>query len=100
MPNYDVIIITSESHPAIFKAFETISHDNGNQAGHTNYVVSLKWKDDLDGIEKTLATMLRDADSDFDCLCIGDELERQSIVKSDPGMEVVDNLLQEFFEEL
>lgn len=94
----DVTLVTKESHPSLFKAFETISHDCGRQAGHTNYAVPLVYEDKLSQFESQLAKLLEKADSDFECLCTGDSDECRQIIK-DYHLEVVDELLQRFFEE-
>lgn len=93
----DMMLITAESYPSIFKAFETISHDSGNQAGHVNYAIPLSWEKQLPFIEHNLSQLLLNADGDFECLCIGDEDDRTRIVK-DYKLEITDKLLQEFFE--
>ena len=96
---HDVFLITIENYPTLFKAFEMISHDAGNGAGHKNYSISLKWKEVIEVVEYNLKVMLESADSDFECLCIGDEDDRNRIVR-EYKIEVTDKLLQDFFEEL
>ena len=100
MTVHDVTLITKDSHPALFQAFELISHDCGRQAGHTNYAVPLAefQPAQLDEFDLQLMRLCRDADSDFDCLCIGDQDESQRIVR-DYKLEAADTLLQRFFEE-
>ncbi len=99
MSNADKMLITKEEFPAIFAAFEKISHDSGAQAGHTNYVIDMSWKSTIQEIERDLAKLLEEADSDFDILCIGDEEERIDVVRGH-RITLADKLLQEFFEEL
>lgn len=36
-------IITKVSHPALFECLETISHDNGAGAGHSEYAIPDEW---------------------------------------------------------
>lgn len=101
MPNTDVMLITTDKYPALFRALELVSHDNGNQAGHKNYAISLKWEDKINVIESCLAHLLNTADSDFTTLCIGEESEKNNILRRYlPGVSYADDLLQEFFEEL
>lgn len=102
---HDVVLVTKDSHPALFKAFELISHDNGRQAGHVNYAIPMDYYVDppelgvhLDRLNWQLQMLLDLADVDFEALCIGDEDARQRIVK-ERGLEDVDLLLQRFFEE-
>lgn len=94
----DVFLVTENNYPSIFKAFELISHDCGRQAGHKNYAVPLSWQGVIQEIESDLFNLLQDADSDFECLCIGDEEDRVRIVQG-YRIILVDKLLQEFFEE-
>lgn len=98
MPIHDVLLVTKLEYPALFKAFELISHDCGRQAGHENYAIPLTWKSTIRAIEMNLANILMSADSDFECLCIGEEVEQQRIV-IDYRIPLVDELLTEFFEE-
>ncbi len=98
MEPHDVILITEQSHPALFAAFELISHDCGRQAGHTNYVVPQSYKVVLPEIEQQLKTLREDADSDFEALCIGDSEDADMIVER-YRLNSVNELLQRFFEE-
>lgn len=98
MSPHDVVIITALTHPATFGAFEIISHDCGRQAGHLNYAIPVDCATHLDAIEQQLATLLATADSDFECLCIGEQEESQEVVKN-YGLEHADQLLHAFFEE-
>ena len=95
---HDALLITKIEYPTIFKAFELISNDCGRQAGHTNYVIPLTWKNVISEIEKNLKNLFNDAETDFETLCIGEESERKAIVK-EYRIILVDKLLQEFFEE-
>jgi len=92
----DVFLVTKNNYPAIFKAFELISHDCGRQAGHINYAVPLSWQSVIGEIDRDLANLLQNAKSDFECICIGEESEKDKIIKY---YRLVDKLLQEFFEE-
>lgn len=94
----DVMLVTKDNYPSIFKAFEIISHDCGRQAGHTNYAVPLTYEKDLPIVEASLKVLIETADSDFEALCIGEELERKAIVEG-YQLGITDNLLQKFFEE-
>ena len=99
MPVMDVILITEKEFPFVFKAFETIAHDNGAQAGHINYAISMSWKSTIGAIEDDLKALYEDVYSEFETLCIGEEFERQRIVVY-RRLTLADKLLQEFFEEL
>ena len=94
----DVVLITEQSHPSIFKAFETISHDCGRQAGHKNYAIPMEFESGLADAEARLKYLLENADLDFECLCIGESEERDKIVIA-YGLNAVDNLLEDFSEE-
>lgn len=95
---HDVLLVTAESHPALFKAFELISHDCGRQAGHRNYAVPLEYADKLPYIEQNLQALLDRADADFETLCIGEAEESAAVVRG-YQLAVTDELLQRFFEE-
>ena len=95
---HDVFLVTESELPSLFKAFELISNDCGRQAGHINYAIPLSWKSVIVEIERDLKNLLEDADSDFECLCIGEETERDAVVKGH-RLTLADKLLQEFFEE-
>lgn len=98
MSPHDVVVITKASHPAIFEAFEMISHDCGRQAGHSNYAIPIDCTTDLAEVEASLADLLATADSDFECLCIGEAEESAEIVRG-YKLQRADTLLHAFFEE-
>lgn len=101
MEPHDVYLITKELHPGLFAAFELISHDCGRQAGHTNYAVPLEWVERIEkdgGIDDQLQALRAEADSDFECLCIGDDTEMQAVVDA-YHLQTANELLQRFFEE-
>lgn len=91
----DVVLITAENYPVIFRAFEMISHDCGRQAGHQNYAVPMEFNNDLGFINYVLSRLKED---EFSVLCIGEQTEAELIVKQ-YGLTKADKLLQEFFEE-
>lgn len=95
MEPHDVIVITKESHPTLFLAFEAISHDCGRQAGHRNYVVPDSYAQLLTVIEPLLVSLTPE---EFSTLCIGEETEKAAIVER-YGLIQTDELLQRFFEE-
>lgn len=95
---HDVIVITEQSHPTLFKAFELISHDCGRQAGHTNYCVPDHYDALLPLAEQVLAGLLKHSAEEFETLCIGEQSESQAIVQK-YGLLRTDELLQRFFEE-
>jgi|SRR5688572_16733551 len=95
---HDVVLITKDNYPTIFKAFELISHDRGSGAGHINYTVPASYSEDLGFIEYNLKSILENADDDFTCLCIGDIDEAAKIVEA-YKIHITDKFLTAFFEE-
>lgn len=98
MAPHDVLLITAASHPALFKAFELISHDGGRQAGHTNYAIPLEYADRAPLINDNLQALLDQSADDFEALCIGEETDAQRVVQG-YQLAITDELLQRFFEE-
>jgi len=92
------MVITAASHPALFAAFELISHDTGRQAGHQNYAIPLEYTTHLTAIEGRLAELRTTVECDFETLCIGEEMEMEQVARAH-GLEYSNTLLQRFFEE-
>ena len=89
--------ITALSHPTLFRAFETISHDCGRQAGHEVYTVPHPWDAVVPVADTALASL---SASDFETVCIGETTEAEEIIhNSTLDMEMVGELLDAFFEE-
>ncbi|MCG5241358.1 hypothetical protein ACIU1J_27460 [Azospirillum doebereinerae] len=84
--------ITATSHPTLFEACETISHDAGAQAGWPSHTVPAG---DLDAIEAALATLTAD---ELDEFCVGDADEMEITAARSPGLSEAHQLLGEFFE--
>lgn len=93
-----MILITRATHPALFEAFERISHDCGRQAGHQNYAIPLTYAPRLAGMEESLKRLLTRHPDKFETLCIGEESDRQAIVGQYLLFDT-DALLQRVFEE-
>lgn len=94
----DVILVTKDNYPTIFKAFELISHDGGRQAGHINYAVPIVYEKDLSIFEDCLSFLLKKSEQSFEDFCIGEEENRKRIVK-EYLMIKTDEFLQRFSEE-
>lgn len=86
--------ITEQSHPATFEAFETIRHDAGHGAGHTNYSVEKEWATLLPFVEAVLSTISKEGIQDF---AIGGEDQRELLMNKDIRFLVVDAFLTAFF---
>lgn len=91
----DVVVITSDNFPVLFRAFETISHDCGRQAGHKNYAVPMSYEKDLPTINEFLRRLTNEQ---LETLCIGEQTEAQKLL-TNAGLKMADELLQRFFEE-
>lgn len=91
----DMLLINKENYPTIFKAIEILSHDTGNQAGHTNYAVSLKWKDNLEVLEETLSNL---SDESLSIICIGEDGERNELIRKSIYLSMCDDFLQDVFD--
>ena len=90
--------VTAESHPALFEAFETISHDGGFSAGHACYYVPA-WSApiSLQEVEALLAKVSED--DKLDHLVLGEHSDIQAFVKANPEYAPVDALFHAFFED-
>ena len=91
-------VVTAESHPALFEAFETISHDGGYSAGHRRYFVPA-WaaKTDLAEVDRLLSLMSEDGKLDH--LVLGEHSDIQAFIKANPEYAPVDALFHAFFED-
>lgn len=66
------VLVTEASHPTLFECFETISHDCGSGAGHTNYSVPPEWAPHLQNLEEAIKPLSAEEVQTF---CIGCETE-------------------------
>jgi hypothetical protein len=100
----DFVLVTEQSHPNLFKAFETISHDSGGGAGHDNYSVHPAWAPYLTEAETALAGLSGgrdgdDLDGDFSTFCIGDVVDMSRIAARSRELTRTLVLLNSFFED-
>lgn len=82
--------------PMLHTAFEVVSHDGGNSAGHAVYFVPEGWTDQLDQIEAALARLSPD---DFDRFCLPTDDEDGLIAGTDAALHAANRLLGAFFED-
>jgi hypothetical protein len=90
--------VTKTQFPAIYRAFETISHDRGTQAGHLWYEIpdnGTWWKLRLDQVNFALGRLKPE---EFETFCIGEVTEKEAITGEDAWLIDADVLLYEFFE--
>lgn len=90
------VLVTQQSYPTLFRAFETISHDVGAGAGHTNYSVPPEWVDKLALVEKELSLL---STADLETLLIGEDSEAIAIVARSDNLLIVHKMLNAFFDD-
>ena len=88
--------ITSTSHPHLYEAFETISHDGGGGAGHASYSVPRVWTPYLDTVDKALSALTEEELSTF---CTGEETDMGEIARRSHDLRLSSILLNSFFED-
>jgi len=82
--------------PAVHEAFEGVSHDGGDGAGHPVYFVPEAWTDGLDDIESALSALSAGERNDF---AIGGDEAREPLLARDPRLALAHALLDAFFED-
>jgi hypothetical protein len=90
------IAVTSQSHPLLYSAFESISHDSGGGAGHPYHRVPARFVDGVEVAESALATLNPD---EFETFCIGDQCVADVIAKRSPDLQRTHDFLNTFFDE-
>lgn len=88
----DVFLVTKDNYPKTFEALEIISHDIGNQAGHTNYTLPLEFEEKILKTESTLKELNK---KEFDDFCIGEESDKERVLNNHPYLTYFDTLLGE-----
>lgn len=86
--------VTKSSHPTIFEAFETISHDCGARAGHSFYEVPAPWSSRLAEFETALYPLGED---ELHTFCIGEQDEMIAIM-AEYKLDAACDFLTAFFE--
>lgn len=90
------IIVTSENFPKIFEAFETISHDAGNRAGHEYYHVPEGFGPMMERFERALKSLNKEY---FEIFCVGEQEEVKKIANISFEFYATHKFLNDFFEE-
>lgn len=89
-----VALVTKGSHPHLFEAFDSISHDSGGCC-HDNYRVPARHLARLAEAEAALATLSKD---DLETFCIGEQSEMETIRQRSPELGRTHDLLCAFFD--
>lgn len=87
--------VTEQSHPALFRAFELISHDRGAQAGHISYEVPGHYASFVDFVNMQLRGLEKSELEDF---ATGEETEAFAFADA-KGILTAHTFLNAFFEE-
>lgn len=87
--------VTAVSHPSLFEAFETISHDSGGKAGWHSYFVPHAWRPKVAAADAALSTLSPDEMQTF---CIGEQTESGAIAARSPELKAAHDLLNAFFD--
>jgi hypothetical protein len=93
------VIVNAITHAALFKAFETISHDSGAGASATEYPVPQAWAE-VDGFSLTAINFALACldEQELTVFCIGEESEAQLLIERGPELVAAHRLLTAFFE--
>lgn len=87
--------VTADNYPTVHSAFEAISHDMGEGAGHAAYSVAPEFVALLENVERGLRTLSTDALQEF---AIGDLAEHNRMVREFPdALTAASKLLNGFF---
>lgn len=89
-------IVTKDSHPKLYEAFEAISHDRGAGAGHETYSVPKEWADKIPVTEAALTTL---STEELESFCIGEQGEADTIAKRSLSLGIAHAMLNSFFED-
>lgn len=89
------VLVTKESHPALYQALENLSHDSGGGAGHPSYAVPAPWSEKVPAAEAALAQLTEPDLCDFS---IGSTDDQAAVAEKNPGLDLVAELLNAFFE--
>ena len=87
--------VTAQSHPALFRAFELISHDRGTQAGHTSYEVPVPYDDYVAWVNSQLRQL---SPEELETFAIGEETEALALASA-KGFRTSHTFLNAFFNE-
>lgn len=90
----DVVLVSAATHPTLFEAFETISHDSGGSAGWPHYRIPARYEASLAAFERALSTL---TSTELETFCIGEtrEAAQLSVLQ---GLREVDVFLNDFFD--
>lgn len=91
------LVVTEATYPALFDAFETISHDNGWGAGHESYVVPAHWIGYVEDAEKQLSSM--DPEWRQWNFVLGEAGELETLLRQRPELNPTHELLNDFFDD-
>ncbi len=89
-------IVHKHSYPHLFEAFETLSHDCGAGAGHSNYAVPKEWAPHLKTAETALSTL---TNKEYGIFLTGDATEQQEIADRSKELFCTHKMLNSFFED-
>lgn len=90
-------MVTKDSHPALFEAFEIISHDSGNLAGWACYDTPPCWEPALKVMDKALANL---DDRELQEFCIGESQQQEDVLnQGGDALVMAGAFLTMFFEQ-
>ncbi len=89
-------LVTKDNYPLVFEALETISHDRGAGAGHSNYALPPRWLGRLGKIEQSLTTLTKEERETF---AIGEDSEVKAIADRSAALHEAHELLDAFFDD-
>lgn len=94
------LIVTAETHPTLFRAFEVIGLECGFGDGYTNYGVPEKWTEACNEAEPALAAL---TPAEFEAFCTGrDSLGLVALIirkGSSPALLKAHHLLKAFYKD-
>ena len=89
------MMIMESSHPHTVNALQLVDADNGSQMTDS-YLIPSDWAVLLPDIEKFFAGL---TDEEMETMCMGEETDRQSIIKSHLNGDVANDFLTAYFDD-
>lgn len=87
--------VTRSSHPVLFEALETLSHDSGSGAGRPEYRVPPWYQSLLPWMDESLAAMKAEVRYAF-VLPVNDQVAK--VAQAEPGAAIVNAFLGDFLD--
>jgi hypothetical protein len=89
-----MLSVSKQNYPLVYRTLAEVYSDTSTGEVPSEFEVPVRWATRLPGIEALLAGLTFE---EVECLAVGEASEREALIRQKPELDILAELLDEFF---